>query len=77
MIPSCPDLSRIVFGIGWVGWKNFVCQLLLLAVEQLSLLDVEQFSSPILESNRDVARSLVVVEVTRMISHIRLLQFSV
>ena len=77
MTSGCPDLSRLGFGIGWVGWMNFACQLLLLAVEQLPLLDVEQLSSPILESNRDVARSLVVVEVTCMLSHIRPLQFSI
>ena len=23
---GCPDLSRIGFGIGWAGWKNFACQ---------------------------------------------------
>ena len=21
-----PDLSRIGFGVGWVGWKNFACR---------------------------------------------------
>ena len=52
-------------------------QLLLLAVEQLSLQVVEQLSSPILESNRDAVRSLVVVEVTCMLFHVGLLQFSV
>ena len=26
VIPSCPDLSRIGFGVGWVGWKNLVCR---------------------------------------------------
>ena len=30
-LPSCmslgrPDLSRIGFGVGWVGWKNFACR---------------------------------------------------
>ena len=30
-LPSCmsssrPDLSRIGFGVGWVGWKIFACR---------------------------------------------------
>ena len=30
-LPSCrssgrPDLSRIGFGVGWVGWQNFTCR---------------------------------------------------
>ena len=52
-------------------------QLSLLVVEQLPLLVVEQLSIPILLSNRDVVRSLVVVEVTCLLFHKRLLQSSV
>ena len=65
-----PDLSRIGFGVGWVCSK-------IVLVEKLLLLVVEQLSNPILLSNRDVVRSLVEVEVTCMLSHTRLLQFSV
>ena len=76
---------RLVLGlVGLVGRIFLVEKLLLVAVEQLLpvaveqllLAVVEQFPSPILWSNRDVARSLVEVEVTCMLSHIRLLQFS-
>ena len=49
----------------------------ILLVEQLLLVAVEQLLNPILLSNRDVARSLVVVEVRCMLSHIRLLQSSI
>ena len=48
-----------------------------LLAEQLLLLAVDQLSNPIPLSNRDVARSLVVVEVTCMLFHTRLLQSSV
>ena len=81
--PSCmlsgrSDLSRIGFGVGWVGWKKLLVeQLLLLVVEQLLLLVVEQLSNPIPLSNRDLMRSLAEVEVTCMLDHTRLLQFSV
>ena len=52
-------------------------QLLLEAVEQLLLVVVDQLLNPILLSNRDVNRSLPEVEVTCMLSHTRLLQFSI
>ena len=52
-------------------------QLLLVAVEQLLLAVVDQLLNPILLSNRDVKRSLAEVKVTCMLSHIRLLQFSI
>ena len=41
MLSSPPDLSRIGFGVGWVGWK-------ILLVEQLLLLVAEKLSNPIL-----------------------------
>ena len=50
---------------------------LLVAVEQLLLVVVDQLLNPILLSNRDVKRSLAEVDVTCMLSHIRLLQFSI
>ena len=69
---------RLVLGlVGLVGRILLVEQLLLVVVEQLLLAVVEQLSSPLLLSNRDVKRSLAEVEVTCMISHIRLLQFSI
>ena len=52
-------------------------QLLLEAVAHLLLAVVDQLLNPILLSNRDVKRSLAEVEVTCMLSHIRLLQFSI
>ena len=52
-----PDLSRMGFGVGWVDWKTWF-------VEQLLLLVVEELLNPIPLSNRDVMRSLVEVEVT-------------
>ena len=60
--------------VGLVGRTLLAEQLLLLAVEQLLLLVVDQLSNSIPLSNRDVARSLVVVEVTCMLFHIRLLK---
>ena len=58
MLSSRPDLSRIGFGVGWVGWKNF------LLVEQLpfwlSSNFRTQFSFPFVTS----MRSLAEVEVT-------------
>ena len=77
---------RLVLGlVGLVGRLLLVEKLLLVAVEQLLLVVVEQFVlavvdqllNPILLSNRDVKRSLAEVEVTCMLSHIRLLQFSI
>ena len=59
------------FGIGWVGWKNFACR-----ETSPRGCAVEQLLNPILLSNRDVKRSLAKVEVTCMLSHARLLQFS-
>ena len=48
MLSGRPDLSRIGFGVGWVGWKNLLLveQLLLLVVEQFLVLVVEQLSEP-------------------------------
>ena len=75
---------RLVLGlVGLVGRILLVEKLLLLAVEQflltvveqLLLAVVDQLLNPILLSNRDVKRSLAEVEVTCMLSHIRLLQF--
>ena len=63
--------------VGLVGRISLAEQLLLLAVEQLPLLVVDQLSNSILLSNRDVTRFLVEVEVTCMLSHIRLLQSSI
>ena len=77
---------RLVLGlVGLVGRILLVEQLLLVVVEQLLLVVVEQLLlavvdqllNPILLSNRDVKRSLAEVEVTCMLSHIRLLQFSI
>ena len=77
---------RLVLGlVGLVGRILRVEQLLLVAVEQLLLVVVEQLLlavvdqllNPILLSNRDVKRSLAEVEVTCVLSHIRLLQFSI
>ena len=63
--------------VGLVGRTLLAEQLLLLAVEQLLLPVVDQLSNSIPLSNRDVARSLVVVEVTCMLFHTRLLQSSI
>ena len=63
--------------VGLVGRILLVEKLLLLAVEQFLLAVVDQLLNPILLSNRVVMRSLVVVEETCMLSHIRLLQFSI
>ena len=52
-------------------------QLLLVVVKQLLLAVVDQLLNPILLSNRDVKRSLTEVEVTCMLSHTRILQFSI
>ena len=69
---------RLVLGlVGLVGRILLVEQLLLVAVEQLLLAVVDQLLNPILLSNRDVKRSLAEVEVTCMLSHLRLLQFSI
>ena len=69
---------RLVLGVvGLVGRILLIEKLLLVAVEQLLLAVVDQLLNPILLSNRDVKRSLAEVEVTCMLSHIRLLQFSI
>ena len=83
---ACPQVAlidhRLVLGlVGLVG-RTLRIELLLETVKQLCLLAVDQLSNPIalsLWSSRDrvVMRSLVVVEETCMISHIRLLQSSV
>ena len=63
--------------VGLVGRILLVEKLLLVAVEQLLLVAVEQIVNPILLSNRGVKRSLAEVEVTCMLSHTRLLPFSI
>ena len=69
---------RLVLGlVGLVGRILLVEQLLLVTVEQLLLAVVDQLLNPVLLSNRDVKRSLAEVEVTRMLSQKRLLQFSI
>ena len=62
--------------IGLFGRFLLVCQLLLVTVEQLLLLVVDQLSNPIPLSIRVSMRSLA-EEVTCILSHIRLLQFSI
>ena len=69
---------RLVLGlVGLVKRILLVENLLLMAVEQLLPAVVDQLSNSILLSNRDVKRSLAEVEVTCMLSHVRLLQFSI
>ena len=69
---------RLVLGlVGLVGKFLLVEQLLLLVVEQLLLLVVEQLPNPILFSIRVSRKSLVDAAVTCILSHIRLLQFSI
>ena len=68
---------RLVLGlVGLVGRMLLVEKLLLVAVEQLLLVAVNQLLTGILSSIRVSMRSLAEVEVTCMLSHIRLLQFS-
>ena len=70
----CYQVALIYHGLV-LGLVGLVGRILL--VEQLLLVAVEQLLNPILLSNRDVARSLVEVEVTCILSHIRLLQSSI
>ena len=82
----CYQVSLIDHRLVWVlvglVWRILHVELLEKTVERVYRLAVVQLQSPIhhsLGSNRDgdVLRSLVVVEETCMISHTRLLQFSI
>ena len=77
---SFPDRSQIGLGFGWVGLESLTRGASPKNFARISLLAVVQLWNPIdhsLQPNRDVTRSLVVVDVTCMLSYVKLIQSSI
>ena len=77
-----PDRSQIGLGFGWVSWENVACWTSpqdCRSILPTGCCSIVEPNSSFFWSNRDrvVMRSLVVVEETCMISHLRLLQSSI